>query len=284
MELFRRNVEEAAAFVRSQLEVRPEIGLILGTGLGGVAESIENATVIPYSAIPHFPISTVLSHQGQLACGRWATKPIIAMQGRFHLYEGYTPQEISFPIRVMKALGVHLIIISAAAGGLNPQFKAGDLMLISDHINLTGQNPLRGPNCNEWGPRFPDMAEPYSRSLQDLVVRTALSEKLPLQRGVYVGVPGPSLETAAETRFLRTIGADAVGMSVIMEVIAAVHSCMDVVGIAVITNVNLPDCYQPAVLEEIVAVAEQAGPKLVRLMEKLLGRLTEMDRKSIADG
>ena len=273
MEVFRKQVEEATAFIQSKLKIQPKIGLILGTGLGGVAEAMENVAVISYNAIPHFPVSTVPSHESRLICGKWGEKPVIAMQGRFHLYEGYTPGQITFPIRVMKSLGVSTLIISAAAGGLNPQFQAGDLMLITDHINLTGHNPLRGPNLDEWGPRFPDMVEPYSGKLQDLAAKTALSERLSLQRGVYVGVLGPSLETAAETRFLRAIGADAVGMSVIMEVIAAVHCGMDVIGIAVITNVNLPDCYQPAVLEQIVATAEKAGPKLMHLVAKLLGQL-----------
>jgi purine-nucleoside phosphorylase len=273
MELVLKQVDEAAVFIQSHLRIQPQIGLILGTGLGGVAKALGNVTVIPYEAIPHFPVSTVAGHQGQLVCGRWAEKQVLAMQGRFHLYEGYTPREISFPLRVMKALGVGMLIISAAAGGLNPEFKPGDLMLITDHINLTGHNPLRGPNLDEWGPRFPDMAEPYSRRLRDMAVSTALSERLPLERGVYVGVLGPSLETAAETRFLRAMGADAVGMSVIVEVITAVHCRMEVMGIAVVTNVNLPDCYQPAVLEEIVATAEQAGPKLMRLVAKLLEAL-----------
>jgi purine-nucleoside phosphorylase len=275
MEVFQKQIEEAAAFIGYNLEFQPAIGLILGTGLSGVAGAMQTIAVMPYKAIPHFPDSTVDSHVGQLICGAWAQKPVIAMQGRFHLYEGYTPEQIAFPVRVMKALGVRTLIISAAAGGLDPQFQAGDLMLITDHINLTGHNPLRGPNLDEWGPRFPDMVEPYTRKLQELAVRTALSERLPLQRGVYVGVPGPSLETAAETRFLRTIGADAVGMSVIMEVITAVHCGMDVLGIAVITNVNLPDCYRPAVLEDIVATAEQAGPKLMQLVTGVLERISE---------
>jgi len=273
MEVIREEVEKAAAFISYNLAFEPTIGLILGTGLGGVADAVQAIAVIPYNAIPHFPASTVESHQGQLICGRWAEKPVIAMQGRFHLYEGYTPEQIAFPVRVMKALGVHTLIISAAAGGLNPQFQGGDLMLITDHINLTGHNPLRGPNLDEWGPRFPDMVEPYSGKLQDLAVKSALFEKLPLQRGVYAGVLGPSLETAAETRFLRTIGADAVGMSVIMEVITAVHCGMDVLGITVITNVNLPDCYQPAVLEDIVATAEQAAPKLTHLLTRVIEQL-----------
>lgn len=273
MDVFRKQVEEATGFIRSRIGSQPEIGLILGTGLGGVAEAMDLAALIPYEEIPHFPVSTAPSHESRLLCGTWSGKPVISMQGRFHLYEGYTPQQISFPIRVMKALGVRTLIISAAAGGLNPQFQAGELMLITDHINLTGHNPLRGSNVDAWGPRFPDMAEPYRRQLQELALKTALDERLPLHRGVYVGVLGPSLETAAETRFLRAIGADAVGMSVIMEVITAVHSGMEVMGVAVITNVNLPDCYQPAVLEDIVATAERAGPKLMQLVAKLLERL-----------
>jgi len=193
------------------------------------------------------------------------------MQGRIHLYEGYTPKQVSFPLRIMAALGIHTLILSNAAGGLNPQFRGGDLMLITDHINLTGRNPLLGPNVDEWGPRFPDMAEPYSRRLQELAVRTALAEKIQLHRGVYAGVLGPSLETAAETRFLRMIGADAVGMSIVMESITAVHAGLDVLGISVITNVNLPDHYKPVPLDEIISTAEEAGPKLMFLLGKLLG-------------
>jgi purine-nucleoside phosphorylase len=273
MESVRKQVETAVAFIQSHLRIQPEIGLVLGTGLGAVAEALGDASVIPYNEIPHFPVSTAPSHEGRLVCGRWVGKSVIVMQGRFHLFEGYTPQQIAFPLRVMKDLGVRMLVISAAAGGLNPQFRAGDLMLITDHINLTGHNPLRGLNLDEWGPRFPDMAEPYSKNLQDLVVATALSERVALQRGVYVGVLGPSLETAAETRFLRTTGADAVGMSVIMEVITAVHCGMEVLGLAVVTNVNLPDCYQPAVVEEIIATAEKAGPRLMLLVAKLLEAL-----------
>jgi purine-nucleoside phosphorylase len=273
MEAFRKQIEETTAFITSRVKARPEIGLILGTGLGAAADAVEVDVLIPYEEIPHFPVSTALSHESRLICGQWREKPVFSMQGRFHLFEGYTPQQISSPIRVMKALGVRTLIISAAAGGLNPQFQAGDLMLLTDHINLTGHNPLLGPNLDEWGPRFPDMAEPYSRRLQDLAVKAALDERVPLHRGVYAGVLGPSLETAAETRFLRAMGADAVGMSVIMEVITAVHCGIDVMGVAVITNVNLPDCYQPAVLEDIIATAEQAGPKLMQLVARLLDNL-----------
>lgn len=273
MEAFRRQIEEATSFLTSKLKTRPEVGLILGTGLGGVVDALEVDAVIPYEEIPHFPVSTAVSHEGRMVCGKWREKPVCSMQGRFHLFEGYTPRQISVPIRVMKALGVRTLITSAAAGGLNPLFRAGELMLITDHINLTGHNPLRGPNVDAWGPRFPDMVAPYPQRLQELAIQAALDEKLPLHRGVYVGVLGPSLETAAETRFLRAIGADAVGMSVIMEVITAVHCGIAVMGVAVITNVNLPDCYQPAVLEDIIVTAEQAGPKLMQLVGRVLNGL-----------
>lgn len=273
MQLFREQVEEAASFIRSRLKEKPDIGLILGTGLGGVAEAMPEKVSIPYAEVPHFPVSTVVSHQGQLVCGRWAEKPLMVMQGRFHLYEGYTARQISFPIRVMAALSIRTLIITNAVGGLNPQFRAGDLMLITDHANLTGHNPLTGPNIDEWGPRFPEMTQPYNSKLRDAAIEAALSLGITLHRGVFAGVVGPSLETAAETRFLRTIGCDAVGMSVIMEAITAVHAGLDVLGISVVTNVNLPDNYQPAPLEDIIATAEKAGPRLVRLVEAVLRTL-----------
>ncbi len=273
MELLQKQVEEAAAFIQSRIDIQPRVGLILGTGLSGVAEALESAVFFPYEEIPHFPVSTVPSHQGRLVCGLWEGKPVIAMQGRFHLYEGYTPQQISFPIRVMAALGARFLFLSNAAGGLNPQFRAGDLMLITDHINLTGHNPLVGPNVDAWGPRFPDMTSPYNRRLRGITIEKALAERLTLHRGVYAGVLGPSLETAAETRFLRIIGADAVGMSMIMEVITAVHTGLRVLGVSVITNVNLPDHYLPAALEEIIATAEEAGPRLMRLFGMVLAQL-----------
>jgi purine-nucleoside phosphorylase len=270
MENFCSQVEEAAAYIGGKLTLQPKIALILGTGLGGIVDAMEKASVFPYGDIPHYPVSTVPSHEGRLVCGTWAGKSVLVMQGRFHLYEGYTARQISFPIRVLRTLGIETLILSNAAGGLNPQFRAGDLMLITDHINLTGHNPLRGPNVDAWGPRFPDMTEPYHRGLGELAVRTALSERIPLHRGVYVGVMGPNLETAAETRFLRAMGADAVGMSTVMEVITAVHAGLRVLGISVITNVNLPDAYQPAPLEEIIATAEGAGSRLVHLLSKVL--------------
>lgn len=270
MEALRHCVMEAAAHIRPRIETSPEIGLILGTGLGSVAEGMEETASFPYGEIPHFPVSTVVSHRGRLVFGAWSGKSVIAMQGRFHLYEGYTPQQIGFPIRVMRELGVRTLILSNAAGGLNPLFQPGDLMLITDHINLTGHNPLVGPNEDAWGPRFPEMTEPYCRRLQHIAIETALAERVPLHRGVFAGVLGPSLETAAETRFLRTIGADAVGMSTVMEVITAVHAHLEMLAISVVTNVNLPDCYQPAPVEEIIATAEKAGPRLMHLLSKIL--------------
>ncbi len=273
MEEFRRKVEEAARHVAARIPLPIKIGLVLGTGLGSVADAIENSAVLPYEEIPHFPRSTVTSHQGRLVAGTWARQPVLAMQGRFHLYEGYSALEISFPIRVMRALGIDTLFISNAAGGLNPQFQAGELMLIADHINFTGHNPLVGPNVDAWGDRFPDMTEPYSRTLQETARSTALELGMVLHRGVYVGVLGPNLETAAETRFLRAMGADAVGMSTIMEVITAVHAGMKVLGISAVSNVNLPDHYLPAPLEEIIATAEKAGRDLSRLLEHILPKI-----------
>jgi purine-nucleoside phosphorylase len=270
METFMRQVNEAAHYLTEQLSVHPAVAVILGTGLGNAAESVSDATTIPYSQIPHFPVSTAPSHEGRLVCGDWAGQAVLVMQGRFHLYEGYTPLQISFPIRVMASLGVRTLIVTNAVGGLNPHFRAGDLMLVTDHINLTGHNPLTGPNVDAWGPRFPEMTEPYCRKLQQLALDTALAEKILLHRGAYAGVTGPSLETAAETRFLRIIGADAVGMSLIMENITAVHAGIKVLGISVITNVNLPDHYQPAPLEQILATANEAAPRLHRLMDRIL--------------
>jgi purine-nucleoside phosphorylase len=273
MELFRTRVEEAADFIGSRLETRPGVAIVLGTGLGAVADAMEPSAAIPYGTIPHFPVSTAPSHHGRLLHGAWAGKSILAMQGRFHLYEGYTPLQIAFPIRVLAALGVKTLILSSAAGGLDPRFRPGDLMLLRDHINLTGQNPLVGPNVDEWGPRFPDMTQPYSLRLRELALETAVSERIPLHQGVFAGVLGPSLETAAETRFLRQIGADAVGMSVVMEAVAAVHAGLELLGISVVSNVNLPDCYEPAPIEQIIATVDAAGPKFVRLLASILARL-----------
>jgi len=266
----RGKVEEAANSIKLHLGGVPRVGLIFGTGLGGIVEKMQKAVVVPYANIPHYPECTAPSHQGRLVYGMWAGKPVIAMDGRFHLYEGFSPRQISFPIRVLRALGTKTLMISNAAGGLNPNFNPGDLMVIADHMNFTGHNPLIGPNVDDWGLRFPDMVEPYSRRMIDLTEKIAVKLGIPLRRGVYAGVIGPSLETAAETRFLRMSGADAVGMSTIMEVITAVHAGMEVLAVSAITNVNLPDCYKPAMLDEVIETATGSGKILGILFEKVL--------------
>ena len=266
-------VKESVAFLENKTEIRPQIGIVLGTGLGGLADKIQAAVVIPYEEIPHFPVSTVSSHMGRLIVGSLGGKQVLALQGRFHYYEGYNPKEITFPIRVMAVMGIDTLFISNAAGGLNLTFEAGDLVLIRDHINLTGQNPLIGENADEWGPRFPDMTEPYSKELIELAERAAKDLGIKVHQGVYVGVTGPSMETAAETHFLRLIGADTVGMSTISEVIVAVHAGLRVFGMSVVTNVNDPDDYQPAPIEQVIATAEGAEPRLVKLVEEILRRM-----------
>lgn len=266
----KRKVEEAADSIRPYLKGEEPVGLVLGTGLGAIVDAIEKGVAIPYGDIPHHPVCTAPGHQGRMILGELAGRPVIGLDGRFHLYEGFHPQTISFPIRVLKALGVNKLLISNAAGGLNPNFEAGDLMVITDHINFTGQNPLVGANEDDWGLRFPDMTEPYNRGLIGLAEKTALREGIKLHRGVYAGVLGPSLETAAETRFLKMAGADAVGMSTIMEVITAVHARMDVLAVSAITNVNLPDAYVPAVIEDIIETAAASGRVLGRLFAKVL--------------
>jgi len=273
METYRQQVAQATEYVQSHLTDEPEVALILGTGLGDVVDEMEVETALAYENIPHHPVSTVTSHRGRLLIGRWGGKRVVAMQGRFHLYEGYSPRQIAFPIRVLASLGTKRLFVSNATGGLNPYFQPAELMLISDHINLTGQNPLVGENWEGWGPRFPDMTEPYSRHLQELTLDGARALKMRLHRGVYVGVLGPSMETAAETRLLRVAGADAVGMSTIMEVITAVHAGLQVLGVSAISNVNLPDAYQPAPIEEVVANAERAGAQLLALWRWVLERL-----------
>jgi purine-nucleoside phosphorylase len=272
----RKYTDETIAFIRSRTSFRPEIGIILGTGLGGLVKEIQQEVVLDYGDIPHFPLSTVESHKGKLIFGTLAGKKIVAMQGRFHFYEGYTMRQITFPVRVMSekiGLGVSTLLISNAAGGLNPLFRAGDLMLISDHINLLGDNPLIGPNDDTIGPRFPDMSEPYSRRLLGLAEKVALENKVPVQKGVFVAVPGPNLETRAEYRFLRWAGADAVGMSTVPEVIVANHMNMNVLGMSVITDECFPDALKPTALEEIIRVASVAEPKLTTVMKEVIRSL-----------
>ncbi len=266
----RKQIQEAVEVLKQKTRLTPKIGIILGTGLGGLADEIEREAVVPYEEIPHFPLSTVESHAGRLIFGRLSGKPVMAMQGRFHYYEGYTMQQITFPVRVMKAMGCHTLIVSNACGGMNPNFTPGDIMIIADHINLLGDNPLIGPNDDELGPRFPDMSEPYTKSLIELAEKVALEEKIKIQKGVYVAVAGPNLETRAEYRFLRTIGADVVGMSTVPEVIVAVHGGMKVLGLSVITDACLPDALQPVNIQEILRIAAEAEPKLTLLMKRVV--------------
>jgi purine-nucleoside phosphorylase len=266
----KRKIDETRAAVRKRIAVRPSIGIILGTGLGELVKEIKGKKSIPYDELPNFPVSTVESHENQLVFGRIGQKNVVAMQGRFHFYEGYSMKEVTFPVRVMKALGIKTLIVSNASGGMNPNFAAGALMVITDHINLMGDNPLIGPNDDSLGPRFPDMVEPYDGRLIELVEKVALEERIPLKRGVYVAVAGPNLETRAEYRFLQVIGADAVGMSTVPEVIVAVHAGLRVLGISCITDECLPDALKPADIETILKVAAEAEPKLSRLISKTI--------------
>jgi purine-nucleoside phosphorylase len=271
----RKHIAESLEFIRTKTDAHPKIGIILGTGLGGLVKEIKKEVVLDYANIPHFPISTVESHHGKLIFGTLAGKKIVAMQGRFHLYEGYSLKQITFPVRVMKFLGVKSMLVSNAAGALNPLFKKGDVMLISDHINLLGDNPLIGPNDDELGPRFPDMSEAYSKELIALAEQAALDLKIRVQKGVYVAMQGPNLETKAEYRFLRTIGADAVGMSTIPEDIVAVHMGMKVLGISILTDECFPDALKPALLEEILKVATKAEPKMTVIMKEVVKRMNQ---------
>jgi purine-nucleoside phosphorylase len=271
----RKHIDEAVSFIRSKTKSEPPIGIILGTGLGGLVKEIRIETSIDYGSIPHFAESTVESHHGRLLFGVLAGKHVVAMQGRFHYYEGYSMPQITFPVRVMKFLGVQSLLISNAAGALNPLFQKGDVMMISDHINLLGDNPLIGPNDDSLGPRFPDMSEPYSKELIRLAEECALDLKIRLQKGVYVALTGPNLETRAEYRFLRTIGADAVGMSTVPEVIVAVHMGLKVLGFSIVTDECFPDALKPVTLEEVIAVANQAEPKMTAVMKEIVKRMKE---------
>ncbi len=269
-------IAEALAYIRKHTRVRPEIGIILGTGLGGLVKEIRKEMVLDYDEIPHFPISTVESHHGKLIFGTIAGKKVVVMKGRFHYYEGYTMQQVTFPVRVMSSktgLGVKTLLISNAAGGMNPDFRRGDLMIITDHINLQGDNPLIGPNDDTLGPRFPDMSEPYSRSLIGLADKVAEDLSIKVQHGVFVAVQGPNLETRAEYRFLQSVGADAVGMSTVPENIVANHMGMNVFGISIITDECFPDTLQPVSVAEIIKVANRAEPKLTKLTRELIRRL-----------
>jgi purine-nucleoside phosphorylase len=273
IETARAQRAEAAAFIQEHYETAPEYLLILGTGLGQLAEEMTVDTVLPYDEIPHCPVSTVESHAGKLLLGRLGGKPVMAMQGRFHYYEGYSMQQIVFPVRVAKALGVQTLLVSNACGGLNPNFERGDIMLINDHINFLGDNPLMGPNDPDLGPRFPDMSTPYTERLMATAEQAALDLGIKMHQGVYLAVSGPMLETKAEYRYMRQLGADVVGMSTVPEVIAAVHMSMEVLGISVITDECFPDSLQPVSLDDVLEAAAMAEPQLTRVVVEVLKRL-----------
>jgi purine-nucleoside phosphorylase len=273
IELFTKQIQSTTDFLKQHMTDTPEIGFITGTGLSSLTQRIEVQARIPFCDIPNFPISTAAGHSGTLVMGKLANRSIIAMEGRLHLYEGYDPFEITFPVRVMARLGIKYLLISSAAGGLNRDFNAGDLMIISDHINLTGSNPLTGPNLDEFGPRFPDMSSVYDPDLINIALAKADANGIPLQKGVYAGVAGPSLETPAETRFFNMIGADAIGMSTVHEVISAVHCGLKIIGIVVITNVNLPESMKKTTINEVITVADSAGGILSGLWEEVIKNL-----------
>ena len=268
-------IQEAVALIRSRWDQAPKAGIVLGTGLGPLVERIDVAAEIDYQEIPHFPRSTAVSHKGTLVCGTLDGLPVVAMEGRVHMYEGYPLKEVTLPIRVIQALGADLLVCSNAVGGLNPYYRKGDIMLIEDHINLMGDNPLIGINDDRLGPRFPDMCEPYSHALIERALKIARAEDIVAHQGVMVAVAGPNLETRAEYRFLRTIGADVVGMSTVPEVIVAVHQSMRIVGFSVITDLCFPDALEPANVEEIIRVANEAEPRLSKLV---MGVLAEEPR------
>jgi purine-nucleoside phosphorylase len=267
------SIDVAAAAVRATFAAAPDVAIILGTGLGALAAEISTDAVIDYHDIPGFPLSTVESHAGRLLCGTLAGKTVVAMQGRFHRYEGYSLQAVTFPVRVMRALGAGTLVVSNACGGLNPLWSAGDLMLIADHINLLGDSPLIGPNDDSLGPRFPDLSEPYNAALRAIARDVAAERRITLREGVYVAVTGPNLETRAEYRFLRNIGADVVGMSTVPEVVVAIHAGMRVLGLSIITDLCLPDALEPATVEQIIAVANLAEPDLTAVVRGVLERL-----------
>lgn len=266
----REKVETAAWAIRETSKLTPRFGITLGTGLGGIVREMDIESRLPYPTIPGFPEPRVMSHDGNLILGTLAGQPIAVLEGRYHYYEGYTLEEITLPVRVLKKLGVELAVFSNAAGGLDPAFQKGELMVITDHINLMGVNPLIGANDESLGPRFPDMCEPYDMETVRRLQALALEEKISVQTGVYAGLTGPCLETRAEYRFLRTIGADAVGMSTVPEVIVAVHSGLKSVGISCITDICLPDALEPVNIEEILKVAAEAEPCLTRLVMRLV--------------
>ncbi len=280
MRNYRDKALETAAFIKARLPEAPRVGFLTGTGMGRCVDFLESPLSLDYAGIPHFPVSTAPGHGGRLIFGRAGNTPALAMSGRFHLYEGYDARTVSFPIRVMRALGIGHLLISNAAGGLNPDFAPGMIMIIDDHINLTGENPLIGPNEDDWGPRFPDMGRAWDRELANAAAAVAGDAGFAFCRGVYAGLKGPCLETPAEARLLRTIGADAVGFSTVMEAIAAVHAGMRILGLSIITNVHDPADPAPAILEDIIHAADQCAP---RLREVVRGVIESIDAEAAHD-
>lgn len=270
---FRKRRDEALAYIEKQTDLRPDYLIILGTGLGNLTDTIDIQHTISYENIPHMPVSTAPSHEGELLFGSLGGKNIVAMHGRFHYYEGYSMQQIAFPIRVLKALSVETMLVSNACGGLNPNYKRGDIMLINDHINLLGDNPLMGPNDDELGPRFPDMSAPYTPALRNTAHQVAADFDIEIHEGVYLALSGPTMETRAEYRFLQIIGADVVGMSTIPEVITAVHMGMQVLGVSVITDECQPETLEPVSIEQVVKAAGIAQPKMTKIIINTLKRL-----------
>jgi purine-nucleoside phosphorylase len=273
MNSLKQKIDETLSVIRKHTGDNYPIGIILGTGLGGLVKEININHQIDYGELPHFPLSTVESHHGKLIFGKVANKNVVAMQGRFHYYEGYSMQQITYPVRVMKYLGVKTLLVSNACGGMNPQYRKGDIMLMVDHINLLGDNPLIGKNEDELGPRFPDMSEPYSLELINIAEKAAAENNIKVQKGVYVAVPGPNLETKAEYKFLRETGADVVGMSTIPENIVANHMGMKVLGISIVTDECFPETLKPVNVQEIIATAMAAEPKMTLIMKEVIKRL-----------
>jgi purine-nucleoside phosphorylase len=266
-------IEAAVAAIRRVWSGSPRVGLILGTGLGGLAEQIQAEAAVPYADIPHFPTSTAPTHAGRLVCGTLMDVPIAAMEGRFHYYEGYSLQQVTFPVRVMKALGAELLVVTNAAGGINPQLDLADLVVLEDHINLLPDNPLRGVNDDRLGPRWPDLCEPYDRRLIQHACAAGLELGIPVKKGVIVAVPGPNLETRAEYRMLRLLGADVVSMSTVPEVLVAIHSGMKVLGFSIVTDLCLPDALEPVEIPKILANAALGGERLAKLIPRILAGL-----------
>ena len=271
---YKNKVDETVSFLKEKIKKQPDVVIILGTGLGGLIDNIEIDTMLPYEQIPHFPRSTVEGHQGNLIFGELSGKNVAVLQGRFHYYEGYSTRELTFPLRTLSLLGAETLVVTNAAGGLDTSFIPGTIMVIRDHLNFIGENPLRGENVDAWGPRFPDLSEPYDRNLINVTMQCA--EKLHMTNvttGVYVAIPGPSLETPAETRFLRGAGADAVGMSSVPEVIVAKHAGMKVLGLSAVANVNDPDNFAPILLDDIIKAAQEIEPALQELIKEVLSTI-----------